>query len=108
MLFRSTTNIQVLQYDDFVKQIYAVEMIDAFPIGISSQPLSWSEDGFHRVSVQFTYQKFRTIYDSRINIMDQVAEKIGGSLGERLLKPISQIDQAITQKVGNIATRTLL
>jgi hypothetical protein len=105
---RYMTNIQVLQYDDFVKQIYAVEMIDAYPIGISAQPLSWSEDGFHRVSVQFTYQRFRTIYDSRINIADQVAEKIGGSLGERLLKPISQIDQAITQKVGNIATRVLL
>jgi hypothetical protein len=105
---RYMTNIQVLQYDDFVKQIYAVEMIDAYPIGISAQPLSWSEDGFHRVSVQFTYQRFRTIYDSRINIADQVAEKIGGSLGERLLKPINQIDQAITQKVGNIATRVLL
>lgn len=105
---RYMTNIQVLQYDDFVKQIYAVEMIDAYPIGISAQPLSWSEDGFHRVSVQFTYQRFRTIYDSRINIADQVAEKIGGPLGERLLKPISQIDQAITQKVGNIATRVLL
>ena len=105
---RYMTNIQVLQYDDFIKQIYAVEMIDAYPIGISAQPLSWSEDGFHRVSVQFTYQRFRTIYDSRINIADQVAEKIGGSLGERLLKPINQIDQAITQKVGNIATRVLL
>lgn len=105
---RYMTNFQVIQYDDFVKQIYAVEMIDAFPIGVSSQPLSWSEDGFHRVSVQFTYQRFRTIYDSRINIADQVAEKIGGSLGERLLKPINQIDQAITQKVGNLATRFLL
>jgi hypothetical protein len=83
-------------------------MIDAFPIGISAQPLNWSEDGFHRVSVQFSYQKFKTIYDSRINIADQVAEKIGGTLGERLLKPINQLDQIITQKVGNIATRTLL
>lgn len=105
---RYMTNFQVIQYDDFVKQIYAVEMIDAFPIGVSSQPLSWSEDGFHRVSVQFSYQKYRTIYDSTINIADQLAEKIGGSLGERFLKPINQIDQAITQKVGNIATRVLL
>ncbi len=105
---RYMTNFQVIQYDDFVKQIYAVEMIDAFPIGVSSQPLSWSEDGFHRVSVQFTYQRFRTIYDSRINIADQVAEKIGGAIGNRLLKPINQIDQAITQKVGNLATRVLL
>ncbi len=105
---RYMSNIKVIQYDDFIKQIYAVELIDAFPIGVSAQAVNWSEDGFHRLSVQFTYQKFRTIYDSRINVADQVAEKIGGALGERLLKPINQIDQVITQKVGNLATRTLL
>jgi len=105
---RYMTNIKIVQYDDFVKQIYAVEMRDAFPIGISAQQLSWSEDGFHRVSVQFSYQSYKTIYDSKINIADQIAEKIGGTLGERLLKPINQLNQEITQKVGNLATRTLL
>ena len=39
--------IKIIQYDDFIKQIYAVELIDAFPIGISSQSLSWSDDNFH-------------------------------------------------------------
>lgn len=102
---RYMTNIKIIQFDDFVKQIYAVDLIDAFPIGVSAQPLSWSEDGFHRVSVQFAYQSYKTIYDSRINIADQVAEKIGGAIGDKLLKPINQIDQAITQKVGNAATK---
>ena len=55
------TNIKIVQYDDFIKQIYAVELIDAFPVGISSQALSWSDDGIHRLSVQFSYQKFKTI-----------------------------------------------
>lgn len=105
---RYMTNMQVIQYDDFVKQIYAVEMIDAFPIGISSQPVSWAEDGFHRVSVQFAYQKYRTIYDSRINIADQVAEKLGSSLSAKVASSINRVDQAITQKVGNLATRILL
>jgi len=105
---RYMTNLQIIQYDDFVKQIYAVDLVDAFPIGVTSQPLSWAEDGFHRVSVQFAYQKYRTIYESKINIADQVAEKIGNALGDRLLKPINQIDQAITQKVGNFANRVLL
>jgi hypothetical protein len=41
---RYMTPIKVIQYDDFIKQIYAVELIDAFPTGVSAQPLSWSED----------------------------------------------------------------
>lgn len=60
---RYLTNLKIIQYDEFVKQIYAVECIDAFPLGISSQPLSWSSDGFHRVSVVFAYQKYKTLYD---------------------------------------------
>lgn len=105
---RYMTNFQVIQYDDFVKQIYAVEMIDAFPISVAAQPLSWAEDGFHRVSVQFAYSKYRTIYDSKINIGDQIAEKLGSSLGAKIASSIDRVDQAITQKVGNLATRTLL
>jgi hypothetical protein len=35
---RYLTNIKIVQYDDFIKQIFAVELIDAFPIGIASQP----------------------------------------------------------------------
>jgi hypothetical protein len=59
---RYMTNIKIIQYDEFIKQIYAVELVDAFPIGVSSQNLSWSEDNFHRVTVQFAYQKYRTVY----------------------------------------------
>ena len=59
---RYLTNIKIIQYDEFIKQIYAVELIDAFPIGVAPQTLSWSEDGFHRLSVQFAYQRYRTIY----------------------------------------------
>jgi hypothetical protein len=65
---RYTTNIKIIQYDDFIKQIYAVELIDAFPTAIASQPLSWSEDGFHRLSVTFSYQKYRPIYEGEYDI----------------------------------------
>ncbi len=50
------TNVKIVQYDDFIKQIYAVELFDAFPIGIGAQTLSWSDDGFHRLTVRFSYQ----------------------------------------------------
>jgi hypothetical protein len=65
---RYMTNIKIIQYDEFIKQIHAVELIDAFPIGIAPQQLSWSEDGFHRLSVQFAYQKYRTIYDGSYDL----------------------------------------
>ena len=45
------TPIKIIQYDEFIKQIYAVELIDAYPIGVAAQQLSWSEDGFHRVKI---------------------------------------------------------
>ena len=81
---RYMTNIKIIQYDDFIKQIYAVELIDAFPIGIASQALNWGEDGFHRLSVQFAYQKYNTIYEGTYNLA-AAATALFGSAGTRLL-----------------------
>ena len=81
---RYMTNIKIIQYDDFIKQIYAVELIDAFPIGIAPQTLNWSEDGFHRLSVQFAYQKYRTIYEGTYDL-GAAASSLFGSAASRLL-----------------------
>ena len=62
---RYLTNLKIIQYDDFIKQIYAVEMIDAFPISIASQPVNWGEDSFHRLTVQFSYRKYKTLYQGK-------------------------------------------
>jgi hypothetical protein len=93
---RYLSNIKVVQYDDFIRQIFAVELMDAFPIGISSQPLSWSEEGFHRLTVQFAYQKYKVIYQGSYDIaqfalsifgsaankwIDQKTNKIAGAFG---------------------------
>jgi len=59
---RYLTNIKVIQFDEAGKKIYVVELNDAFPTGISSQQLSWGDDGFHRLTVQFSYQKYRVLY----------------------------------------------
>jgi hypothetical protein len=81
---RYMTNIKIIQYDDFIKQIHAVELIDAFPIGIASQALNWGEDGFHRLSIQFAYQKYRTVYDGSYDI-GAAASALFGAAGARLL-----------------------
>ena len=74
---RYLTNIKIIQYDDFIKQIYAVELIDAFPVSIAAQPLSWSDDNFHRLSVQFAYQKYRTIYEGNYDLKEAAASIFG-------------------------------
>jgi len=81
---RYMTPIKVIQYDDFIKQIYAVELIDAFPIGISAQPLSWSEDGFHRLSVQFAYQRYKPVYTGSYDIAAAAAALFGVGLNKIL------------------------
>ena len=74
---RYLTNIKIVQYDDFIKRIFAVELMDAYPIGISNQQLAWSEDGFHRLTVQFTYQKYRVIYDGGYDVGAAIAALVG-------------------------------
>ena len=81
---RYMTNIKIIQYDEFIRQIYAVELIDAFPVGVSSQQLSWSEDNFHRVSVHFAYQKYRVIYDGNYDLAS-AATALFGSAASKLL-----------------------
>jgi hypothetical protein len=74
---RYLTNVKIVQYDDFIKRIFAVELIDAYPVGISNQQLAWSEDGFHRLTVQFTYQKYRVIYDGGYDVGAAIAALVG-------------------------------
>jgi hypothetical protein len=78
------TNIKIIKYDDFIKQIYAVELIDAFPIGVAPQALSWSDDSFHRLQISFAYQKYRTIYEGTYDI-GAAAASLFGAAGSRLL-----------------------
>ena len=81
---RYLTNIKIIQYDEFIKQIFAVELMDAFPIGVAPQALSWSEDGFHRLSIQFAFQKYRVVYNGNYNI-GAAAAALFGSAATRLL-----------------------
>jgi hypothetical protein len=81
---RYLTNIKIIQYDDFIKQIYAVELIDAFPVGVAPQTLSWSEDGFHRLSISFAYQRYRPIYDGTYDLAAAATALFGSGLSRIL------------------------
>jgi len=81
---RYLTNIKIIQYDEFIKKIFAVELIDAFPIGISPQALNWGEEGFHRLSIQFAYQRYRPVYDGGYDLAS-AATALFGSVAARAL-----------------------
>jgi hypothetical protein len=74
---RYMTNITIVQYDEVVNRIYAVELVDAFPIGIAPQQLSWSDDNFHRLTVSFAYQRYKVIYDQQFGSAGDVLGKVG-------------------------------
>jgi len=81
---RYMCNIKIIQYDEFIKKIFAVELLDAFPVGIAPQSLNWSEDNFHRLSVQFAYQKYRVVYEGSYDL-GQAATALFGSAASRIL-----------------------
>jgi hypothetical protein len=81
---RYMCNIKIIQYDEFIKQIYAVELLDAFPIAVASQALSWSEDNFHRLQITFAYQKYRVVYNGNYDLA-ATATALFGSVAARNL-----------------------
>lgn len=81
---RYLTNIKIIQYDEFIRQIYAVELIDAFPIGIAAQPLAWSEEGFHRLSIQFAYQRYKVLFNGNYDLVQAAAQLFGDAVGRKL------------------------
>lgn len=74
---RYRTDIQIIQYDEFIKQIYSVKLIDAFPIGLAAQPLSWGDDGYHKLTVQFSYYAYNTILDGYYDLGEAAASYFG-------------------------------
>lgn len=56
-----TSDIGIIQFDDTIKQVYAVKLINAFPTSVNEMTLDWSADGFHKLTVNFTYEYYRSI-----------------------------------------------
>lgn len=81
---RYLSNIKIVQYDEFIKQIYAVELIDAFPIGIAPQALSWSEENFHRLQINFAYQRYKVIYDGNYDLASAATSLFGSAAARKL------------------------
>lgn len=64
------TNLRLFQYNDIGEPTYAFTLIDCFPILVNPQPITWSEDNFHRLTVNFTYTKWIREGKDRYNSED--------------------------------------
>lgn len=81
------SDISIIQYDEFIKQIFIIKLIDAFPIGISPMPLSWSSGEFHRLSINFTYRKYEIVYKGSYDLA-AAAATLFGSIGSRVFDTV--------------------
>jgi len=99
---RYMCNITIIQYDDFIKKIYSVQLIDAFPIDIASQPLSWSEDNFHRLSVRFAYQRYKVIYEGSYDLAAAASALFGVKAAPFFDRAGNSINNTIGKTLANI------
>jgi hypothetical protein len=99
---RYMTNITIVQYDDFIKKIYSVQLIDAFPIDIASQPLNWSEENFHRLSVRFAYQRYKVIYEGSYDLAAAASALFGTKAAPFFDKAGNSINNTIGKTLAKI------
>lgn len=79
--YRSTyvTTINIFQMSDVTyqsdnpddpmraQQRYTITCEEAYPILVNPQPMTWADDNFHRLTITFTYKRWRRApYDSRL------------------------------------------
>lgn len=104
-----TSKITIMQYDELITQIYALELIDAFPIGIASQPLSWSEDGAHKLSVQFAYSKYIPIYDAKTDLgkagQEIVTSFLESVVQRNAISGVSNVLGSVTSRIPGLGGR---
>lgn len=51
--------LRINQYDAQNKVSYSVDLVDAYPIAVNAMDLSWSADGYHKLTVTFAYTSWR-------------------------------------------------
>ena len=105
---RYLTDITIMQYNESVKQVFAVELKDAFPIGMASQQLSWSDDSLHRLSIQFSYKKYKPIYEGNTDVA-QVINALLGSAAARVQgvigNTVGNVDGSVTSRIPGLGGR---
>jgi len=77
-----TAEIQIFQYNEENKVTYHFALLDAFPVLVNPQQLTWADDQFLRLGITFTYNKWiRPRMDEDSNAAGENTDKAAISAG---------------------------
>jgi hypothetical protein len=77
-----TAEIQIFQYNEENKVTYHFALLDAFPVLVNPQQLTWADDQFLRLGITFTYNKWiRPRMDDESNAAGENSDKAVISAG---------------------------
>ena len=88
-----STIITVNQYDVTNALTYSVNLYDAYPISMNQMDVSWSDEGFHKISVTFAYTYWQNnslqslgmeLIDAGIGAISDAIGGLGGTGGNVL------------------------
>lgn len=74
---RYMTNIRIIKYDDRANEVFIAELQDAFPLSMAEQQMSWQDDGFLRLSLQFSYRYYKVLFQGGFNPSQQNLTNFG-------------------------------
>jgi hypothetical protein len=96
-----TTSVFIYQYNQFAdkegnpnKAIYAVELEEAYPTIVAPQALNWAGDEQHKLSVTFSFIRWKTPY-----LPETILDAAGSSA-------ITDSNSGVKQPVGSTETPT--
>jgi hypothetical protein len=94
--------LRINQYDVQNKVSYSVDLIDAFPVAINSMQLDSSADGYHKLTVSFTFKCWKNNSFEALGMqlleagIGSVIDQLGGLGGNSSTAAIGIGIQALT------------
>ena len=70
--------VTIYQLDPEGFRTYAVDLIDAYPMNVQVQPVTWAQNDIQKLNVTMTYRYFQERDTNLGGITAQVTEKFGG------------------------------
>lgn len=101
-----TSDISIIQFDDSIKQVYATKLINAFPTSVNEMQLDWASDGYHKLTVNFTYEYYRSVNASRFalpTVQDMATAGLSGLANKAMGS--SNIGGSIASGLNSLTTK---
>jgi hypothetical protein len=74
-------NIELFQFDEKNRAQYSFTLVDAYPLIVNAQPVTWADSEFLRLGVSFTYHYWKRVG----NNLDAIGPSSDGSRGSNFV-----------------------